>query len=237
MVLFPASRAKEILRFFFEFSSGCPDELSTAAALVTGPDGELAISVIVAYCGNSVEGEKLVQPLRALGPVADLIQVMPYLGLQSILDGAFPQGNQHYWKASFTRGFSDAGVEGAVEFMIAKPSPLTICYLQQMHGAAGRIPNSATAFPHRGDRYEFAILAQWPGSESAEANTSWARRFFDAMQSELEANVYVNMLGTEDGSRVRSAYGGNYERLLAVKRKYDPRNFFRINQNIDPQTG
>jgi FAD/FMN-containing dehydrogenase len=234
MALFPASRASRILRFYIEFSSAAPDELSTAAALVTGPDGGLAVAVVVAYCGSPAEGEKLIAPLRALGPAADLIRVMPYVELQSILDGAFPQGNQHYWKAGFTVGLSDAAIEKVIEFMTAKPSPLTICYLQQLHGAAGRVKASATAFPHRGDRWEFAILAQWEASASGDANMRWANQFFQAVQPELAPGVYVNMLGEEGADRVRSAYAGNYERLLAVKRKYDPSNFFRSNHNIVP---
>ena len=101
-----------------------------------------------------------------------------------------------------------------------------------MHGVAARVPVSETAFPHRGDRWDFAILAQWADPREAEVNIAWAREFFEAMRPHLDESVYVNNLGEEGDERVRAAFGANYERLAALKRRYDPENFFRGNQNI-----
>jgi FAD/FMN-containing dehydrogenase len=112
---------------------------------------------------------------------------------------------------------------------------LTVCYLQQLHGAAARVSPTETAFPHRADQFDFAIQSQWEDSSAGEENVAWTKAFFEAMQPHLEKAVYVNNLGEEGNERVRAAYGPNYDRLAALKNKYDPTNFFRLNQNIKPQ--
>lgn len=229
--------AKEALRFFVEFSAAAPDELSTVAALVTLPDGVPVVALAVCYCGSVEDGERAIKPLRSFGsPIADAIQPMPYVAVQSMLDGFFPTGRQHYWKSNLTRRVSDEAIDVVVEFMTRKPSPFTIAALQQLHGAAGRVPTEETAFAHRGDRFDCGILSQWASPTEADRNTSWTREFHTALEPHVDAAVYVNNLGEEPDRVVRAAFGANYIRLAELKRTFDPTNFFRSNQNIRPQS-
>jgi hypothetical protein len=234
---YPLSKAHEILRFYHEFASGCPDELSTDASLGVTPDGDGVISVSVCYCGPLEEGERVLRSLREFGsPQADNIQPMAYTTLQSAPDAGFPPGRRHYWKSSYLKELSEEAIEVMVRFVSEMPSPTTGVGLQQMHGAASRVDPTAMAFPHRDEHYDFLILSQWADSAESERNVQWTRSLFETMEPFFEGGVYVNNLGEEGEDRVREAYGANYERLLALKGKYDPTNLFRLNQNIKPPT-
>ncbi len=159
---------------------------------------------------------------------------MPYLTLQSAPDPGFPLGRQHYWKASFLRDLPSEAIDTILRFAAEMPSPDTGIGLQQMTGVASRVDPAATAFAHRARQYDFLILSQWDDPADAERNIAWTRAFFDAVRPFAERAVYVNDLGEEGADRVREAYGANYERLAALKAKYDPTNFFRMNHNIAP---
>jgi FAD/FMN-containing dehydrogenase len=232
---YPMAKAGEVLRFYHEFASECPDELSTVASLGISPDGSLVVSVAVCYCGAIEEGEHVLRPLREFGsPLEDGIQPMAYRTLQSAPDAGFPFGRQHYWKSSYLNHLSDEAIDVMVRFVGEMPSPISGVGLQQMHGAASRVAPAATAFPHRDEHYDFLILSQWADPADSAKNIEWTRAFFDAMQPFFERGVYVNNLGEEGEDRVQAAYGANYDRLLALKNKYDPTNLFGFNQNIKP---
>jgi FAD binding domain/Berberine and berberine like len=232
---YPLSKAQEVLRFYHEFASAAPDELSTEASLGVTPDGDGVVGVSVCYCGALEEGEGVLGPLREFGsPLADNIQPMAYTALQSAPDPGFPPGRRHYWKSSYLKDLSDEAIEVMVGFVSEMPSPTTGVGLQQMHGAASRVDPTATAFPHRDEHYDFLILSQWADPAETERNIEWTRSFFEAMEPFFEEGVYVNNLGDEGEDRVRAAYGTNYDRLLALKGEYDPTNLFRLNQNIRP---
>jgi hypothetical protein len=234
---YPLSKAHEVLRFYHEFASGCPDELSTTASLGVTPEGEGVISVSVCYCGPLEEGERVLRPLREFGsPLADNIEPMAYTTLQSAPDAGFPPGRRHYWKSSYLKELSEEAIEVMAGYVSEMPSPTTGVGLQQMHGAASRVDPTATAFPHRDEHYDFLILSQWDDPAESERNVEWTRSLFEAMEPFFEGGVYVNNLGDEGEDRVREAYGANYERLLTLKGKYDPTNLFRLNQNIKPPT-
>jgi FAD/FMN-containing dehydrogenase len=235
MVLFAFDRAKEVLPFVDEFAQSCPDELSMLAALLNGPDGEPAVAIAVCFCGDVRQRDDVIRPLRQLShPIADMIRPMRFPDLQCLLDDAFPPGRFHYWKSNFIRRLSSQVIELLLDYFAAKPSPLTIVALQQVHGAASRVDPAATAFPHRGVQFDLGILSQWSDPANTESNVRWAQNLWSALQPYVERGVYVNNLGEEGDDRVRAAYGNNYERLVALKRKYDPNNFFRLNQNIIP---
>jgi hypothetical protein len=234
---YPLSKAHEVLRFYHEFASGCPDGLSTTASLGVSPEGEGAISVSVCYCGPLEEGERVLRPLREFGsPLADNIEPMAYTTLQSAPDAGFPPGRRHYWKSSYIKELSEEVIEVMAEYVSEIPSRATGVGLQQMHGAASRVDPTATAFPHRDEHYDFLILSQWADPAESERNVEWTRSLFEAMEPFFEEGVYVNNLGDEGEDRVMAAYGANYGRLLALKGKYDPTNLFRLNQNIAPPT-
>ena len=236
-VFHPFDDAIGVLRFCREFAETVPDELSIMPALVTPPDGVPVAVVGVCYCGPLDAGEKALAPLRSFGrPLADAIQPMSWVAVQSMLDGFFPAGHQHYWKSNLTTRVPDEALEIMVDFMKRKPSPFTISALQHFHGAAARVRPEQTAFAHRGNRFDCLILAQWSDSAEAERNISWTREFYAAIEPHLDTAVYVNNLGEEPDAVIRAAFGANYDRLAALKRKYDPANFFWSTHNVKPSS-
>ena len=197
--------------------------------------GGVVAGITLCYCGPLGTGERVLRPLRTFGtPLEDNIRPIPYRTLQSAGDVRFPFGHQHYWKTSILKHLSDEAIEIMVRFMAQTPSPASGIALQQMHGAASRVNPAATAFPHRDEHYDFMILSQWSDPADSESNIRWTREFFEMMQPYLEKGAYVNLMGEEGEQAVREAYGSNYERLAALKNKYDPTNFFSLNHNIKP---
>lgn len=238
LIIYPFATAEKVLGRYHEIASRCPDELSTAMLFTSAPDGTLVAAVVACWCGQIDVGEHAVRPLRSIGnPLMDTVQPMPYRSLQSMLDGAFPSGRQHYWKAGFLKDLSLDAINVMAQFAAERPSPFSAAGLQQLHGVAARVSSNATAFAHRDSHYDFSILAQWDDPSDTARNVEWAKSFFEAMRPFLEHGVYVNDLGEEGEERVRAAYGSNYDRLAKIKAKYDPDNLFRMNQNIMPTGG
>jgi FAD/FMN-containing dehydrogenase len=234
MVVHPLARAKEVLRFYREFTSAQPDEVTTYASLCTTPDGDPVVALVTCYAGPLDEGERIVAPLRCFGwPVADTIRPMPYTSMQT--GEGFPPGRLNYWKSGLTNEISDEAIETAIDHARRAPSPFTVVLFVDCHGAYSRVGKSDTAYSHRDLQYNLVILSSWVNPADSDRNIGWTREFFDAMQPQLSHGVYVNDLGDDDGTeRVRSAYGANYARLVELKNKYDPTNLFRLNQNIKP---
>ncbi len=228
-VVFPLAKAKRVLAFYDEFARSAPDELSVNAAVATLTDGTSVVGIAVTWCGPLDVGERLLKPLRTFEtPIADTIAPVRYVDRQRTNDAVFPRGRRHYWKAAWQRRLDAAAIEVVIDFAARRPSPYTRISFQHMHGAAARVSATETAFFHRHDQWEVQILSQWIDADD-EQNIRWAREMYAAMEPYLEHAVYVNMLGADDGDRVRAAYGGNYERLVAIKAAYDPTNFFRSN--------
>lgn len=239
MVLHPLSKAKDVLRFFHEFSTTAPDEVATQALLVTGPDGSPAVAIVACYCGPVDEGEKVLKPLRTFSsPLADTVAVRPYTEMQSMFDEVWPPGRLYYHKASNIRDLSDAAIETLLEHAAAMPTAVSSIYLMQyVHGAASRVAASETAFPHRTYHYLLGVHSATDAPADSEKIIRWTRDCWDAMQPFTERAVSLNGLEDtlEEGEyRLREAYGSNYDRLAALKCKYDPTNFFRLNANIKP---
>jgi FAD/FMN-containing dehydrogenase len=234
MVVHPIDRAAEVLRFYGAFAAAQPDELTTYAAILTMPDGNMVVALVACYVGPIEGGERVLAPLKQHGPpIADMIGPMPYTALQSMLDSAFPYGRQNYWKSTYMPAIGDAAIETIIRHANAVPSPHTVVLIQDFHGAVGRVAPDAMAFGHRDVPHSLAILSNWSDPNESDRNIGWTRAFFTEMQPHAAHGVYVNELGhDEGGERVRSAYGGNFARLAAIKAQYDPTNFFRMNQNI-----
>jgi FAD/FMN-containing dehydrogenase len=235
-VFHPASRARDVLRLFRELTAAAPDELTMYAGLLTGPDGSPLVGIVACYAGPPEQGEKLVAPLREFGPPAvDQIGPMPYLAVQRMFDEAFPPGRFNYWKSSLAETLSDELVGGIIDHMGRVPSPHSAVMLEHYHGAYARPRPTDTAYRHRTPTYDVVIIANWTDPADSERNTAWARGLFQAVQPQVSRGVYVNFIDADEGAdRVRAAYGDNYDRLVQLKRKYDPTNFFRMNQNIRP---
>jgi FAD/FMN-containing dehydrogenase len=235
-VFHPAARAREVLRFYREFSAGEPDELTTYAGLLTGPDGTPLVGLVPCYAGPPEQGEKLVERLRKFGPPAvDMIGPMPYVAVQRMFNDAFPPGRYSYWKSSLAPEITDQLIDAVAEHMARVPSPHSAVMLEHYHGAYSRPAPSATAYRHRRPTYDVVIIANWTDPADNARNIAWARELFAAVQPHVSPAAYVNFLDQDDGAdRIRAAYGENYDRLVALKRKYDPTNFFRMNQNVRP---
>ena len=233
MLLYPFPMAKDVLTFYRDVAGTAPDELTTYAALVTGPDGNQAIALALCYTGDIEEGERVIAPLREFGPpIVDLVRPMAYSEINCMLDAANPPGMQNYWKWSGLKSLSDDAIDVIVSYAAKVPSPRTVILVDQLHGAAARVSPEATAFAHRDAPHGLVIISMWDDPEDAEANITWTREFAAAAEPFCTGGVYVN---GESGNKAQAAYGSNYERLAEIKTKYDPTNFFRHNQNIKPR--
>src|SRR5262245_19741333 len=235
LVLHPLARAGAMLRFYREFIQSTPDELSVAAALLTGPDGQKVAAMVAAHCGSLDDGARAVRPLKEFGPpVMDAIGPLPYLAQQSLLKDGYPPLLLNYWKADFINELSDGLIAAAVEHFARTPSARSAMLWVPFGGAVRRVAADATAYPHRGGIH-MGAYSLWTEPAESEANVDWARQGWELMRPVAAGGVYVNELGLDESDdRVRSAYGTNYRRLAQLKAKYDPENLFRLNANIPP---
>ena len=199
--------------------------------------GKPVVMVGACYAGSPDEGAEVVRPLKHFGrPLVDLLEPRPYTALQSMFDPVVPHGWHRYWKSVELPPLTDGAIDTLVEHASALTSPKSYCIVFQLGGALGRVAEDETAFSQRGAAHNVNINAVWTEDDpDADRHIGWARDFFDALQPHAGDHVYVNFLGDEGADRVRQAYGArNYERLVELKRAYDPTNLFRLNQNIAP---
>jgi FAD/FMN-containing dehydrogenase len=244
-IFHPLAEAPDVLRFYRDFIADAPDELTTIFNLRLAPPlpslpedvhGMPIVMVGSCYAGDPEDGAEVVRPLKQFGrPIVDLLEPKPYTALQSMFDPAVLHGWHYYWKSVELPPLTDGAIDTLVEHASALTSPKSYCIVFQLGGALGRVPEGETAYSQRGTAHNVNINAVWTEDDpEADRHIGWTRGFFDAMQAHAGDHVYVNFLGDEGADRVRQAYGANYERLLELKRAYDPTNFFRLNQNIAP---
>ena len=234
-VVHPRSEAVAFLQFFREFAANAPDELTLIGLIMSTPDGEPAVGAAACYSGPDDLAEKVLKPLRDFGsPLVDGIDRVPYIEHQKLLDEGWPPGDNYYWKTSLISDLTDDAVSVMVEQANQAPGPLSLIALQQLHGAAARVPPTQTAFAHRYDHYDFIPMARWTAPDEAVKQIQWARETWEAMQPYYDEGVYGNDLNEGEDDRVGNAYGVNQGRLVELKNRYDPNNFFRLNQNIEP---
>ncbi|MEZ5234527.1 MAG: FAD-binding oxidoreductase [Acidimicrobiales bacterium] len=231
---FGPDRAAEALVAYHRLASSCPDELTVNASLYRDEHGEPGVALAWCHLGSPAEPGRLLAEVRGLGPDVDEAGPTRYLDLQRSSDSGFPEGRRHYWRSASLSAIDAECATTLLEQAAAIVSPFTGIGLQQLHGAAARVPAAATAYPHRSNRYDLLILSQWDEPADDEANTSWTNRCFTALERFTDDGVYVNNLGDEGEQRVRRAYGANFQRLRRVKARYDPDNVFRHNHNIPP---
>lgn len=237
MLLYPAAKTKEMLRFFREATQELPDELMMMAGMLNAPDGNPVCAIVAAYAGDRTQGEKAFAPIRAFGtPVADTIGPISYEQLQTMFDASYPKGLCNYWKSGFMDALSDGIIDLAIEQFHRRPSRRTAFTFEHMHGLASRVPVEATAFAHRFNHFNFSVFGVWDDPQDNDANVRWIREVWQSAQPFLSGRAYVNYMREEGASRVREAYGPNYARLATLKKKYDPTNFFCLNQNIAPSS-
>ena len=236
-VFYPVAKTEDVLHFCREFAKTIPDELVIQAAAFRTADGAQVFGVVACYCGSSLsEGRKVLAPLRKFdSPVADLIDVMSYLQVQGLFEPFFPPGRYTYVKSNFIRTLSDEAIETMAEYAGKSPSPYTFAPLiEHWHGAVTRVGVADTAFPHRQYSYNLIAWSNWESPSESEKNIQWTQEYWEAMRPFLVTGSYVNYVSDEGDAFARAAYGPNYDRLVVLKNKYDPTNFFRMNHSIKP---
>lgn len=228
-------RVRDALRLYAEFSARAPNSVCTDAALITMPDGKHGFAISAFYAGLMNEGERALRPLRqALVTVTDRIGPVSFVQLQKAGDASFPRGHRFYWKAQFLRELTEAAADALIDRFPSVPSPSSFFVFQQVGGAIAHVTPSATAYANRLAAYDSFPVSIWTDPETDETNIAWAREMYAALRPFAMQGVYVNNLGDEGLDRVKAAYGENYGRMVALKGKYDPDNFFRLNQNVRP---
>jgi FAD binding domain/Berberine and berberine like len=236
LVIHPRERAADLLRFYSAFTQSTPDELAAYAALLHTPEGQPAAAIATCYSGDLAEGERVLAPLRSFGPpLVDAIQPMPFPVMQTLLDAAAPDGHHNYWKSAFLRPLDAEAIDVIVRHANQAASPLTAVLIEHYGGAANRIGVHETAFAQRNAEYDLGILAQWVDPRESERHIAWARTFAEAMRPYQTGGYLLNFLGEESDDTIRAAFGSNHARLVEVKTRYDPTNFFRVNQNVRPK--
>jgi FAD/FMN-containing dehydrogenase len=240
LVAHPFSAARDVLRFYRDFTASLPDELTAFAGVLHAPDGsgtKLA-AIVVCHSGSLEAGAAAVAPVKKFGsPVMDVVGPMPYTGVNMLFDAGFPKGALNYWKSNFLSALGDGAIDTMVECFAAAPSPMSALLLEHFHGAAIRVNPTETAFPHRTVGYNFLAVGEWVDPSTSGANVAWTRGVYTAMAPHFATGRYVNYLNADEmdeGSAVAAAFGPNWKRLREVKRRYDPENIFHLNQNIKP---
>jgi FAD/FMN-containing dehydrogenase len=244
---YPEDRANEILPLWRDFMATAPDRLSGLAEFSTVPEdpsipeaawGRRVLALAHLYDGPADEGEAVVEPLRNLGkPLLDFSGRMPYRTIQTLYDGLFPKGrNRCYWKSTYLKGLDDAIIREITARLAERPSELTFSSIWKFGGAMQRVPADRTAFGDRSMPYMLSLDAIWSSAQDDEANIGWVRKVWGDMQRHSTGRLYLNFPGLGEGaSLVRDAFGAEtYARLQALKRRFDPENVFRMNQNVLP---
>jgi FAD/FMN-containing dehydrogenase len=238
LVAHPFEAARDVLRFYREFTQSVPDELTVFGGLVYAPgSSDLRLAALVAcHAGPAEQAQKDLAPLREFGqPLMVELGPMPYAVMNTLLDDGFPRGALNYWKSSFVESLDDELIDLAVERFATTPSPLNAILFEHFHGAVTRVGVSESAVPHREVGYNLVMPSVWLDAADTEANIGWTRATFDLFSPYFAERRWLNYFSDDDGTdAVRAAYGPNYDRLVELKRRYDPENVFHLNHNIDP---
>ena len=242
-VVFPFDQASSVLRKYREFCASCPEELTVWAVIRDAPPlpflppsahGSRVLILAALYNGPLDAGEKALSSLRQLGqPIADGFGPYPFAGFQQAFDPLLTPGARNYWKSHNFTELGDGLIDTLVDYGSRLPSPQSEIFVAQMGGATNRVSPDATAYPHRDVEFIMNVHTRWDAADQDSVCIAWAREFYDATEPFATGGVYVNFI-SEDEDRIRGAYGANYARLSEVKVKYDPDNFFSVNQNVRP---
>jgi hypothetical protein len=245
-IAYPVERAEDVLRFYREFIAEAPEEFGGFVGFHLAPPLPFlpeewhlknVCLAVLCWAGPIEEGEKRVQPFfDVVEPVGAHVGVMPYPALNTAFDELLPKGLQNYWKSSFERELSDGAIAVHAEYGAKVPSLQTAVHLYPIDGAVQRVGADETAFPHREGGFSPVIAGMWESPADNAKNIEWVRDYFSALAPYSADRGYVNFMDSDDQGRTQVNYGGNYDRLAAVKARYDPGNVFHLNQNIKPAT-
>jgi FAD/FMN-containing dehydrogenase len=244
-MFFEASDAGAVLRAYRDFIVDAPEEFGGFPAWQIAPPlpfipedrhGDTFLALVSCFNGSAEDGERVLKPLRDAAPVvAEHVDTMPYPVLNSAFDGLYPPGGlQHYWKANFVTELTDDAIEAHLEHGPKVPVVNSAVHIYPINGACHRVAADETAFAYREATFATVIAGMWPDPADNEANIAWVREYYDATAPLSEEGGYVNFMSEDDQDRVKANYRGNYDRLVEVKRTYDPHNLFHLNQNVRP---
>jgi FAD/FMN-containing dehydrogenase len=239
-IVYPIEEAREVLARYREFTETAPDDLGCYAQLSTDPESGARVAAL-AFCwpGDPEEGRRLLAPLRAFGtPLAEVMEVMPYVDWQQAFDEEFPHGRSYYWKGALLEQIEDAAIDGLIEHAAETPLPWCTMAIEWYRGAMNRVPADATAFANRAAHYQMVAIGGWdkPGEEAR--GIEWTRTVHQAVAPWSLSGAFLNFNsgGDEDKRALaRRGFGQNWDRLVAIKQRYDPTNLFRRNNNIPPE--
>jgi FAD/FMN-containing dehydrogenase len=244
LFFFPVDHARDVLEFYREYIQKAPEELGMFPAFQIAPPlpfippadhGKTFCILVCCWAGRPEDAEKIFAPIRKVGPIAaEMVSPMPYPTLNALFDPLLPAGLQHYWKAAFATDLTDGAIKAHLEFGPKVPVVNSTMHIYPINGAAGRVASDATAFAYRDAKFATVIAGMWPDPADNEKNTKWVKDYYKALQPHSSSGGYVNFMAGDDQGRVRDNYKGNYDRLVTIKKKYDPGNLFHMNQNIKP---
>ncbi|HEY7731295.1 MAG TPA: FAD-binding oxidoreductase [Gaiellaceae bacterium] len=248
LIGWPVERADEILRAYRTITAGAPRELTLWLVMLHAPPlpfvpdewhGQKLCTMVVCWSGDLAEADAALAPIRAIGdPVVDVLQPWPYVQQQSFLDDGEPKGMHYYWKTEFVSELGDGLLDATRDTFVECPVPGAMVGFLQLHGALNERASDDGAVGNRDVRFALGVLGKWePDEPRADAFVQWVRDGWERVSPFTLGRTYVNFQSAdEDDARVRAAYGENYERLAAVKARYDPENLFRVNRNVRPRS-
>ena len=243
-MFYELSDVENVLRFYREYIADAPREMGAFPAFQIAPPlpfipqdrhGDTFVAMVACWAGPIEDGEKALKPFHDVAPVvAEFVGPMPYPALNGAFDGLVPAGLQHYWKANFVDELTDEAIAAHATHGPDVPAVNSTMHIYPINGAVHDVASDATAFAYRDANFATVIAGMWPEPSQNEANIGWVRRYYEATAPLSEEGGYVNFMAADDQERIRANYGANYERLVSVKRTYDPDNLFHLNQNIKP---
>jgi FAD/FMN-containing dehydrogenase len=243
-MFFELEDAAAILRFYREFIADAPEELGMFPAFQIAPPlpflpeerhGQTFLAVVACWAGPLEMGEGILKPLHDVAPVvAEHVGEMPYAALNSAFDALHPPGLRHYWKTSFATDLTDEAIEANLTHGPDVPVVNSTVHIYSINGAVQRVAPDATAFAYRDATFATVIAGMWPDPTDDDANIEWVRGYYEAIAPYSQEGGYINFMSADDQDKIRASYRQNYDRLVEVKRAWDPGNVFRVNQNIAP---
>ena len=244
LIVFPFAQAKQVLTRYRQFANAAPEDLSVWVVLRQAPPlpflpenvhGREVVVLPIFYAGAVAEGEKLAERLRTFGDIlGEHVGAQPYTQWQKAFDPLLAPGARNYWKSHNFTELSDGALDAIIEYAGKLPSPQCEIFIGHIAGAANRVAPDAMAYAHRDAKFVLNVHGRWESPAQDVSCIEWARAFFNASAPYASAGAYVNFMTEEEGNRVAAAYGSNYDRLVQIKRRYDPENIFHLNQNIKP---
>lgn len=242
--VFPLDNARDMFQFYREYIKTAPEEMGLYPAYLVAPPlpflpedahGKTFCGIVACWSGPLDKGEEAFAPIQAVAPrVGEMIAPMPYPAINTLFDELLPAGLQQYWKGSFASEITDGAIEAHLQYGPDIPTMNCAMHVYPINGACNRVPADATAFAYRDASFATVIAGVWPDSNDNEKNIKWVRDYYKALEPHSDAGGYINFMDADDQGRIKDNYKGNYERLVAIKKKYDPGNLFHLNQNIKP---